>query len=119
MMEFATIQLDIFPLETATLNHGIGFLPYILDLRADDITMPLPSSGNIKSVACDLLSRAIMPTIKKSRKTWDEAMLKGAWIARESSKVWPLPINSDDETNETDNISGDNLFYILNFLKTK
>ena len=27
MMEFATTQLDIFLLETATLNHGIGFLP--------------------------------------------------------------------------------------------
>ena len=37
-------------------------------------------------------------------------MLKGAWIARESSKEWPLPIDSDDETNETDNISGENLF---------
>ena len=41
MMEFATIQLDIFPLEKATLNQGIGCLPYILDLRADEITMPL------------------------------------------------------------------------------
>ena len=37
--------------------------------------------------------------------------MKGAWIARESSKAWPLPIDSDEDTTNTEDISGENLFY--------
>ena len=41
-----------------------------------------------------------MPTAKKSTKTWQETIAKNDWTARESSKEWPQPLDSDEEDEE-------------------
>ena len=85
--------------------YGIGFLPYILDKRSEDDDNPLPTSAEIKSAACDLLARAIMPSAKKSTKRWQESILKSDWTARESSKEWPQPLDSEDEEESEEDVS--------------
>ena len=50
---------------------------------------------------------ARMPTIKKTRKTWEELITKGDWNARYSSKEWPSPMESEDEIEQETDISGE------------
>ena len=107
IIEIHSTNVDIFPPETKDDHHGIGFQPYILDMRKDDSDGTLPASSDIKSFACDLLARATMPTSKRTRKTWEDSIAKGDWSARDSSKVWPSPMESDEEEDRDDsNISG-------------
>lgn len=113
IIEVHNTAVDIFPPEGKDDQHGIGFQPFILDMRKEEPDQPLPSSSVVKSYSCDLLARATMPTSKKSRKTWEDSIAKGDWSARDSSKVWPSPMESDVETeNESSNISGGYNYYI-------
>ena len=81
-------------------------------MRKEEYDETLPPSSDIKSYACDLLARATMPISKRSRKTWEDSIAKGDWSARDSSKVWPSPMESDEEEeNEASNISGGYYYY--------
>ena len=106
LIEVNTFIVDLYPLEDPNHQHGIGFKPFLLDNRKDN-QGPFPTSASIKSAACDLLSRSQMPTIKKSRKTWEISITKKDWAARSSSKEWPTAIESDDETEQETDISGE------------
>ena len=103
VIEVCTFVVNVHPQDDI---YGIGFLPYILDKRKEDDANPLPTSAEIKSAACDLLARAIMPTAKKSTKTWQETIAKGDWSARESSKEWPQPLDSEDDGESEEDVSG-------------
>ena len=102
MVEVHTFNVDIFPQEDKDTNHTIGVQPYILTLQEPSV---LPASSEIKSAVCDLLASSIMPTSKKSTKKWLETIEKADWSARESSKEWPSPLDSDDESTNED-VSG-------------
>ena len=104
MVEVNSFSVDIFPKEDDDTGHGIGFLPFILS-RVDSELAVLPSSTDIKTAACDLLASSTMPSVKKSTKTWKESIAKDDWTARESSKEWPSPLDSEDEVAVED-ISG-------------
>ena len=69
VIEVSNFVVHIHPLRN---TYGIGFLPYILDKRKEDDDDHLPTSAEIKSAACDLLARAIMPKAKKSTKKWQD-----------------------------------------------
>ena len=103
VIEVSSLMVNIFPQDD---TYGIGFLPYILDKRKEKDDNPLPTSAEIKAAACDLLARAIMPTAKKSTKTWQETIAKNDWTARESSKEWPQPLDSDEEDESVADVSG-------------
>ena len=112
IIEVHHTTVDIFPPEDKDDHHGIGFQPFILDMRKEESDETLPASPDIKSYACDLLARATMPTSKRSRKTWEDSIAKGDWSARDSSKVWPSPMESDEEEeNEASNISSGYYYY--------
>ena len=104
VIDIATVLVDIFPQEEATDGFGIGVRPYLLDKRKEE-GGPLPTSTSIKAAVCDLLARATMPSSKKSTKTWADAIAKKDWSARPSGKEWPKPLDSDEDTDETD-VSG-------------
>ena len=108
IIDITTLIVDIFPQEDSIDGHGIGVKPYLLDKRKDE-GGPMPSSSDIKVVVCDLLSRATMPSSKKSTKRWNEAIAKKDWSARPSGKEWPSPLDSDAEDSEPD-VSGRNNF---------
>ena len=113
IIEVNNVTVDIFPPEDKADNHGIGFQPFILDMRKEEPGQTLPSSFVIKSFSCDLLARATMPTSKKTRRTWEDSITKGNWSAHDSSKVWPSPMESDGDNDvETSNISGGYNYYI-------
>ena len=99
LMEATTSFVSLFPLEDSADHHGIGFKPVLLDTRKHS-DGPFPSSASIKTVSCDMLARAVMPTVKKSKKTWLEAITKADWHSRPSSKEWPSPIVSDEEGSD-------------------
>ena len=105
MVEVNTFTVDIFPQEDKDTNHGIGVQPYILAREELNI---LPTSADIKAAVCDLLASSIMPTSKKSTKRWLETISKGEWSARESSKEWLSPLDSDKDSFK-DDVSGKNL----------
>ena len=106
LIEVNTFIVDLHPIEDPSDRYGIGFKPFLLETRKGD-QGPLPSSSSIKSATCDLLGRSIMPTIKKTRKTWEDSITKKDWTARLSSKEWPTPLESDDEREKKTNISGE------------
>lgn len=105
MVEAHTFNVDIFPQEDRDTSHGIGVQPYILTREEPK---DLPASAEIKSAVCDLLASSIMPTSKKSTKRWLETITKAEWSARESSKEWPSPLDSDEESPDED-VSGKNI----------
>jgi hypothetical protein len=105
LVEVHTFNVDIFPQEDEETNHGIGVQPYILTQQDPSV---LPASADIKSAVCDLLASSIMPTSKKSTKRWVETVAKAEWSARESSKEWPSPLDSDDDS-PTEDVSGRNI----------
>ena len=107
VIEVHTFTVDTFPQEDSTTSFGIGIVPYILDKRKEDEANVLPCSADLKNAVCDLFARSIMPSAKKSAKRWQEAIAKGDWSARESSKEWPQPLPSDDEDGDiTEDVSG-------------
>ena len=106
-VDINVITVDIFPIEDPKDKHGIGFSPYILESRREETDISEISSSEIKSAACDLLARAIMPSSKKTGKTWRETVDKGDWSARPSSKEWPAPLDTDDEDEQLTDISGE------------
>ena len=82
IIEVHHATVDIFPPENKDDHHGIGFQPYILDMS------------------------------KRTRKTWEDSIAKGDWSVRDSSKVWPSLMESDEEEeNEASNISGGYNYY--------
>ena len=104
MVEVNNFIVDIYPIEDDDTSHGIGILPYILS-RGDSNLTVMPTSTDIKTAACDLLARSTMPSAKKSTKRWKDSIAKNDWTARESSKEWPSPLDSEDEVTVED-ISG-------------
>ena len=59
-----------------------------------------------------------MPTSKKSTERWVETIAKAEWSARESSKEWPSPLDSEDDS-PTEDVSGRNIQYNFNPKKPK
>ena len=110
LVEVNTFTVDLFPVEDADTSHGIGVQPFILMPKGSADTNPIPESAEIKSTVCDLLASATMPSVKKSTKRWREAIEKNDWKARESSKEWPAPIDSGDDQESSDDVSGRNSF---------
>ena len=99
VVEVHTFNVDIFPQEDKETNHGIGVQPYILTQQDPNV---LTSSADIKSAVFDLLASSIMPTSKKSTERWVETIAKAEWSARESSKDWPSPLDSEDDSPTED-----------------
>ena len=105
MVEVNSFNVEIYPREDDDTSHGIGFLPYILS-RSDSDVAVMPTSTDIKTTACDILASATIPSVKKSTKRWKESIAKNDWTARESSKEWPSPLDSEDEVTADEDISG-------------
>ena len=109
LVEVNNFTVDIYPKEDDETNHGIGILPYILSRGDSDLNV-MPTSTDIKTATCDLLASSTMPTAKKSTKRWNDSIAKNDWTARESSKEWPSPLDSEDEVTVED-ISGREIEY--------
>ena len=101
LVEVNNFTVDIYPKEDDETNHGIGILPYILSRGDSDLNV-MPTSTDIKAATCDLLASSTMPTAKKSTKRWNDSIAKNDWTARESSKEWPSPLDSEDEVTVED-----------------
>ena len=87
VIEINILMVNIYPQDD---TYGIGFLPYILDKRKEGDNNPLPTSAEIKSAACDLLARAIMPTAKKSTKRWQESIAQHVRALRSGHILYTL-----------------------------